>query len=76
MKVAWIKVEVDRGMVLSVEQQLVARIPRYSVSHDNQRIWYLHIRGIQPEDAGRYMCQITTKPPITQYGIVTVTGES
>ena len=55
-QVAW--VHLDRQMIVTVHRQVVTRIPRFSVSHDHQRTWLLHIRGAQPEDAGRYMCTL------------------
>ena len=62
-------------MIVGIHQHLVTRIPRYSVSHDNHRAWFLHLRGAQPEDAGRYVCQVNSNPIISQIGIVDVVGE-
>jgi len=51
---------------------VVTRISRFSVSHDHQRTWLLHIRGAQPEDAGHYMCQVNSDPMVSQVGTVYV----
>jgi hypothetical protein len=71
-KVAW--VHLDRQMILTIHRQVVARIGRFSVSYDHQRTWHLHIRGVQQEDAGRYMCQVNSEPMISQVGHVHVVG--
>ena len=62
-------------MILTIHRQVVARIGRFSVSYDHQRTWHLHIRGVQPEDAGRYMCQVNSEPMISQVGHVHVVGK-
>ncbi|XP_046631459.1 lachesin-like isoform X2 [Daphnia pulicaria] len=59
-------------MILTIHRQVVARIGRFSVSYDHQRTWHLHIRGVQQEDAGRYMCQVNSEPMISQVGHVHV----
>jgi len=69
-QVAWI--HLDRQMIVAIHEHLVTRIPRFSASHDSERTWSLHIRKAQPEDAGRYMCQVNSNPMITQVGIVDV----
>ena len=72
LKVAW--VHLDRQMIITIHRQVVARIGRFSVSFDHQRTWHLHIRGVQQEDAGRYMCQVNSEPMISQVGHVHVVG--
>ena len=71
-KVAW--VHLDRQMIVTIHRQVVTRISRFSVSHDHQRTWLLHIRGAQPEDAGHYMCQVNSDPMVSQVGTVYVVG--
>lgn len=63
-------------MIVTIHRQVVTRIPRFSVSHDHPITWLLHIRGAQPEDAGRYMCQVNSDPMVSQQGAVTVVGQS
>jgi len=69
-RVAW--VHLDRQMIVTIHRQVVTRISRFSVSHDHQRTWLLHIRGAQPEDAGHYMCQVNSDPMVSQVGTVYV----
>merc|ERR1740128_765188 len=59
-------------MIVTIHRQVVTRISRFSVSHDHQRTWLLHIRGAQPEDAGHYMCQVNSDPMVSQVGTVYV----
>ncbi|XP_029042549.1 lachesin-like [Osmia bicornis bicornis] len=69
-KVAWI--HVGRQMVLTVHKHVVVKIPRFSVSHDNQKTWLLHITSVQQDDRGYYMCQVNTNPMISQVGFLQV----
>ncbi|KAL0278833.1 UNVERIFIED_CONTAM: hypothetical protein PYX00_000527 [Menopon gallinae] len=69
-KVAWI--HIDRQMILTIHRHVIARVPRFSVSHDNQKTWLLHVSGVQREDRGYYMCQVNTNPMISQVGYLQV----
>ncbi|XP_075214968.1 dpr-interacting protein delta isoform X2 [Lycorma delicatula] len=69
-KVAWI--HIDRQMILTIHRHVIARVPRFSVSHDNQKTWLLHVSGVQQEDRGYYMCQVNTNPMISQVGYLQV----
>ena len=63
-------------MIVAISSHMVTRIPRYSTSHDEHRnSWTLHLKGAQPEDAGRYMCQVNSSPMLTQVGFVEVVGK-
>lgn len=59
-------------MILTIHRYVVARVPRYSVSHDSQKTWLLHVYGVQQEDRGYYMCQVNTNPMISQVGYLQV----
>ncbi|KAL0278832.1 UNVERIFIED_CONTAM: hypothetical protein PYX00_000526 [Menopon gallinae] len=59
-------------MILTIHRYVVARVPRYSVSHDSQKTWLLHVYGVQEEDRGYYMCQVNTNPMISQVGYLQV----
>ncbi|KAJ8867911.1 hypothetical protein PR048_031719 [Dryococelus australis] len=72
-QVAWI--HIDRQMILTIHRHVIARIPRFSVSHDNQKTWQLHVSAVQQEDRGYYMCQVNTNPMISQVGHLQVVGE-
>ncbi|XP_054005295.1 lachesin-like isoform X1 [Hylaeus anthracinus] len=69
-KVAWI--HVGRQMLVTVHKHVVVKIPRFSVSHDNQKTWLLHITSVQQDDRGWYMCQVNTNPMISQVGYLQV----
>ncbi|XP_043261860.1 lachesin [Colletes gigas] len=70
-KVAWMLF--DKSAILTVQHHVITRNPRITVSHDKHRTWYLHIKEVQEEDRGRYMCQINTATAKTQYGYLHVT---
>ncbi|KAK1127318.1 hypothetical protein K0M31_003862 [Melipona bicolor] len=72
-KVAWI--HVGRQMLLTIHKHVVVKIPRFSVSHDNQKTWLLHINNVQQDDRGYYMCQLNTNPMMSQVGFLQVVGE-
>ncbi|XP_046661701.1 lachesin-like isoform X2 [Homalodisca vitripennis] len=69
-KVAWI--HIDRQMILTIHRHVISRVPRFSVSHDSQKTWLLHVTGVQQEDRGYYMCQVNTNPMISQVGYLQV----
>ncbi|KOC68243.1 Lachesin [Habropoda laboriosa] len=69
-KVAWI--HVGRQMLLTIHKHVVVKIPRFSVSHDNQKTWLLHISNVQQDDRGYYMCQLNTNPMMSQVGFLQV----
>ncbi|KAG7201151.1 hypothetical protein KM043_003942 [Ampulex compressa] len=68
--VAWI--HVGRQMLLTIHKHVIVKIPRFSVSHDNQKTWLLHINSVQQEDRGYYMCQVNTNPMMSQVGFLQV----
>ncbi|CAK9831037.1 LAC [Anthophora retusa] len=69
-KVAWI--HVGRQMLLTIHKHIVVKIPRFSVTHDNQKTWLLHINNVQQDDRGYYMCQLNTNPMMSQVGFLQV----
>ncbi|KAL1493396.1 hypothetical protein ABEB36_011457 [Hypothenemus hampei] len=69
-KVAWMHYE--QSAILTVHNHVITRNPRISITHDKHRTWNLHIRNVQEEDKGRYMCQINTVTAKTQYGYLHV----
>ncbi|XP_054000602.1 lachesin-like isoform X1 [Hylaeus anthracinus] len=69
-KVAWMLF--DKSAILTVQNHVITRNPRITVSHDKHRTWFLHIKDVREEDKGRYMCQINTATAKTQYGYVHV----
>ncbi|PNF33103.1 hypothetical protein B7P43_G15750 [Cryptotermes secundus] len=73
-QVAWI--HIDRQMILTIHRHVIARVPRFSVSHDNQKTWLLHVSGVHQEDRGYYMCQVNTNPMISQVGYLQVVEQA
>ncbi|BES94888.1 Immunoglobulin V-set domain [Nesidiocoris tenuis] len=69
-KVAWI--HIDRQMILTIHRHVIARVSRFSVSHDNHRTWLLNVNQVHQEDRGYYMCQVNTNPMISQVGYLQV----
>lgn len=69
-KVVWI--HIDRQMVLTMHKHVITRIPRYSISV-NENTWVLHVTRVQQDDRGYYMCQVNTNPIISQVGYLQVT---
>ncbi|XP_070160236.1 lachesin isoform X3 [Polyergus mexicanus] len=70
MEVAWMLF--DKSAILTVQNHVITRNPRISVSHDKHRTWFLHINDVHEEDKGKYMCQINTAAAKTQYGYLHV----
>ncbi|CAG0922272.1 unnamed protein product [Notodromas monacha] len=65
VEVAWIHLE--RNMVLTVDDTMAARIPKYNLTFEHDRTqWNLHIINVQEEDGGGYMCQLNTSPQMDQ----------
>lgn len=84
-QVGWIRVE-DKT-ILSLGQRTVTHSPRFLVTLEsakskNQSEWRdeeeatsrLHIRQLREADRGCYMCQLNTKPMLSQLGCVDVLG--
>ncbi|XP_046833519.1 lachesin-like isoform X3 [Vespa crabro] len=69
-KVAWMLF--DKSAILTVQNHVITRNPRISVSHDEHTTWYLHINNVHEDDKGKYMCQINTAAAKTQYGYLHV----
>ncbi|XP_076750319.1 lachesin isoform X2 [Xylocopa sonorina] len=69
-KVAWMLF--DKSAILTVQNHVITRNPRISVTHDKHRTWFLHIKEVQEDDKGKYMCQINTATAKTQYGYLHV----
>lgn len=65
----------DQSAILTVQNHVITRNPRISVTHDKHRTWYLHINDVQESDKGKYMCQINTATAKTQYGYLHVVGK-
>ena len=73
-KVAWI--HYDRSAILTVQNNVITRNPRISLSRPGENKWYLHLNSAQESDRGWYMCQINTDPMVHRSGYVQVVGKS
>ena len=65
---------VEKSAILAVQNHVITRNPRISVSHDKHRAWFLNINNVQEEDEGKYMCQINTASSKSQYVYLHVVG--
>ncbi|XP_077285265.1 lachesin-like [Arctopsyche grandis] len=69
-KVAWVKV--DTQTILSIHNNVISQNPRISLSFNDHRSWYLHIKSVQETDRGWYMCQVNTDPMRSRQGYLQV----
>ncbi|XP_058063356.1 lachesin-like [Anopheles bellator] len=63
-RVGWVKK--DTRALQAVSLDIITSNPRVWVSHLDVLTWSLHIKNVQKEDSGRYMCQINTNPMMVQ----------
>lgn len=63
-QVGWVKA--DTKAIQAIHEHVITHNPRISVSHNDHTTWNLHIRSVQEEDRGQYMCQINTDPMKSQ----------
>ncbi|XP_059049728.1 lachesin-like [Achroia grisella] len=69
-RVGWVKA--DTKAIQAIHEHVITHNPRVSVSHSDHSTWYLHIKNVQEEDRGQYMCQINTDPMKSQMGSLDV----
>ncbi|XP_013135008.1 PREDICTED: lachesin-like [Papilio polytes] len=69
-RVGWVKA--DTKAIQAIHVHVITNNHRVSVSHNGQTVWNLHIRNVQEEDRGQYMCQINTDPMKSQMGYLDV----
>ncbi|XP_027846685.2 lachesin-like [Aphis gossypii] len=69
-KVAWVRVSTQT--ILSIHHRMVTENARITLSYNDHRTWFLHIRNVQETDRGWYMCQINTEPMTSQKGYLQV----
>ncbi|XP_044757568.1 lachesin-like isoform X1 [Coccinella septempunctata] len=69
-KVAWVRV--DTQTILSIHHNVITQNPRISLSFNDHRSWYLHIKNVQEADRGWYMCQVNTDPMRSRQGYLQV----
>uniref|UniRef100_A0A8D8VD53 Lachesin n=1 Tax=Cacopsylla melanoneura TaxID=428564 RepID=A0A8D8VD53_9HEMI len=69
-RVGWVKA--DTKAIQAIHEHVITHNPRVGVSHTDHSTWNLHIKGVQEEDRGHYMCQINTDPMKSQMGYLDV----
>ncbi|XP_047985661.1 lachesin-like isoform X2 [Leguminivora glycinivorella] len=69
-RVGWVKA--DTKAIQAIHVHVITNNHRVGVSHNGQTVWNLHIRNVQEEDRGQYMCQINTDPMQSQMGYLDV----
>ncbi|KAH9638017.1 hypothetical protein HF086_014878 [Spodoptera exigua] len=69
-RVGWVKA--DTKAIQAIHVHVITNNHRVGVSHNGQTVWNLHIRNVQEEDRGQYMCQINTDPMKSQMGFLEV----
>lgn len=72
-QVAWVRV--DTQTILSIHHNVITQNPRISLSYNDHRSWYLHIKNVHEADRGWYMCQVNTDPMRSRQGYLQVVGE-
>lgn len=73
LQVAWVRV--DTQTILSIHHNVITQNPRITLSFNDHRSWYLHIKKVEEVDRGWYMCQINTDPMRSLQGYLEVVGE-
>lgn len=73
LQVAWVRV--DTQTILSIHHNVITQNPRISLSYNDHRSWYLHIKDVHEADRGWYMCQVNTDPMKSRQGYLQVVGE-
>ncbi|KAH0953011.1 hypothetical protein HN011_000052 [Eciton burchellii] len=69
-RVGWVKA--DTKAIQAIHDHVITHNPRVAVTHSDHTMWNLHIKGVQIEDAGLYMCQINTDPMKSQTGLLSI----
>ncbi|XP_076680806.1 lachesin [Andrena cerasifolii] len=69
-RVGWVKA--DTKAIQAIHEHVITHNKRISVSHSDHTMWNLHIKGVQQEDEGLYMCQINTNPMESQTGMLSI----
>jgi len=69
-KVGWLKA--GDQTILALHKRVITHNARVSVSHEDNRIWKLHLRSVVESDRGCYMCQINTEKMKQQNGCLDV----
>lgn len=60
----WVKE--DTKAIQAIHELVITHNPRITVSHSDQFTWNLHLKAVEEEDRGGYMCQLNTDPMKSQ----------
>lgn len=69
-KVAWVRV--DTQTILTIHHNVITQNSRISLSFNDHRSWFLHIKNVHEADRGWYMCQVNTDPMRSRQGYLQV----
>lgn len=61
--VMWIRKTNDKVSLLTVGNNTYSGDPRINVKFQYPNNWRLHMSPVERDDAGLYMCQVSTHPP-------------
>lgn len=75
VQVMWIRRTTDKVSLLTVGNNTYSGDPRIKVKFQYPNNWRLHINPIKSDDAGLYMCQVSTHPPRVFATNLTVLGK-
>ena len=64
LQVGWVKT--DSKAIQAIHDHVITHNPRIWVSNNDASTWNLHIKNVQEEDRGSYMCQVNTDPMKSQ----------
>lgn len=70
----WLRKTIDKVSLLTVGNTTYSGDPRINVKFQYPNNWRLHIAAIKAEDAGVYLCQVSTHPPRVITTNLTVLG--
>lgn len=73
LQIAWLRV--DTQTILTIQNHVITKNHRMSITHAEKRAWILRIREVKESDKGWYMCQINTDPMKSQVGYLDVVGK-
>lgn len=68
LQVGW--VSVDTKAIQAIHEHVITHNPRVSVTHSDLNTWNLHIKSVNEEDRGGYMCQVNTDPMKSQVSLI------
>ncbi len=63
-QIGWVKT--DSKAIQAIHDHVITQNSRVWVSNNDQSTWNLHIKNVQEEDRGEYMCQVNTDPMKSQ----------